>query len=49
VDEWMDGRKKRMHGFIYVNGASGKNLPLKNAWPASFQSSQTNYTFQMSQ
>jgi len=43
----MDGQKKRMHGCIDVNGASGTNLPLHSAWPASFQSSQMNYTFQI--
>jgi len=39
--------EKRMHGCIDVNVASGTNFQLNSAWPASFQSSQMNYTFQI--
>jgi hypothetical protein len=43
----MDWWKERMRGCIDENGASGTNFPLHSAWPASFESSQMNYTFQI--
>jgi hypothetical protein len=46
MNGWIGG-KKRMHGCIDVNGASGTILPLHSAWPANFQSSQMNYTSQI--